>query len=98
MRGEDQRSDGFFSYLRLETRIPADHPLRPIRDLVDTALRELPHLSTNFIRAKGVRRSRRNQDEAKRPHQHDNNDALLAIEVQSFCKEYASRAAVLRAR
>lgn len=41
MRGEDQRSDGFFSYLRLETRIPADHPLRPIRDLVDPALREL---------------------------------------------------------
>jgi transposase len=41
MRGEDQRSEGFFSYLRLETRIPADHPLRPIRDLVDAALRKL---------------------------------------------------------
>jgi transposase len=41
MRGEDQRSEGFFSYLRLETRIPADHPLRPIRALVDAALRKL---------------------------------------------------------
>jgi transposase len=41
MRGEDQRSEGFFSYVRLETRIPADHPLRPIRDLVDAALQEL---------------------------------------------------------
>ena len=41
MRGEDQRSEGFFSYVRLEARIPADHPLRAIRDLVDAALRDL---------------------------------------------------------
>jgi transposase len=41
MRGEDQRADSFFSYVRLETRIPADHPLRPIRELVDAALSEL---------------------------------------------------------
>jgi transposase len=41
MRGEDQRSEGFFSYVRLETRIPADHPLRAIRELVDAALSEL---------------------------------------------------------
>ena len=38
MRGEDQRSEGFFSYVRLEARIPADHPLRAIRELVDEAL------------------------------------------------------------
>ncbi len=41
MRGEDQRSEGFFSYVRLEARIAADHPLRAIRELVDAALREL---------------------------------------------------------
>jgi transposase len=41
MRGEDQRSEDFFSYVRLETRVPPDHPLRPIRELVDQALREL---------------------------------------------------------
>ena len=35
MRGEDERSEGFFSYVRLEKRIPADHPLRAIRELVD---------------------------------------------------------------
>src|SRR6202162_4775179 len=38
MRGEDQRSEGFFSYVRLEARIPADHPLRAIRALADEAL------------------------------------------------------------
>lgn len=41
MRGEDHRSEGFFSYVRLEARIPADHPLRAIRELVDAALAEL---------------------------------------------------------
>ena len=41
MRGEDERSEGFFSYVRLESRIPADHPLRAIRELVDAALRDL---------------------------------------------------------
>jgi transposase len=41
MRGEDFRSEGLFSYLRLEDRIPADHPLRAIRVLVEAALKEL---------------------------------------------------------
>jgi hypothetical protein len=41
MRGEDQQSESFFSHVRLEARIPADHPLRAIRELVDAALREL---------------------------------------------------------
>src|ERR1700758_816574 len=41
MRGEEQHSATFFSYLRLEDRIPAGHPLRRIRELVDAALAEL---------------------------------------------------------
>src|SRR6201996_5149435 len=41
MRGEDLQSEGFFSYLRLERRVPATHPLRAIRELVDAALKEL---------------------------------------------------------
>src|ERR1700759_1553351 len=41
MRGEDERSEGFFSYVRLEARIAADHPLRAIRILVDEALTTL---------------------------------------------------------
>jgi transposase len=41
MRGDDERSEDFFSYVRLETRIREDHPLRAIRELVDTALLKL---------------------------------------------------------
>ncbi|TIS46784.1 IS5 family transposase, partial [Mesorhizobium sp.] len=38
MRGRDERSEGLFSYVRLEERIPTDHPLRAIRRLCDEAL------------------------------------------------------------
>ena len=38
MRGEDQRSEAFFSYIPVERRIPPDHPLRTIRTLTDTVL------------------------------------------------------------
>jgi transposase len=41
MRGKDDRSEILFSYIRLDERIPADHPLRVIRQLVDSALAEL---------------------------------------------------------
>jgi hypothetical protein len=38
MRGEDQRSEDLFSYVRLDTRIAADHPLHAIRALIEEAL------------------------------------------------------------
>ena len=41
MRGQEDRSEGLFSYLRLEERVPADHPLRPIRALADEVLASL---------------------------------------------------------
>jgi len=42
MRGEEERrSEGFFSYVGLEQRIPPDHPLRAIRSLVDAVLRDM---------------------------------------------------------
>jgi hypothetical protein len=31
MRGSDRVQGSMFSYVSLETRIPADHPLRPMR-------------------------------------------------------------------
>jgi transposase len=38
MRGRDDRNEELFSYVRLEERVPADHPLRAIRRLADEAL------------------------------------------------------------
>src|SRR6516165_7170425 len=39
MRGDDQQlQTGMFSYVALEERIPADHPLRGVRKLVDMVL------------------------------------------------------------
>jgi hypothetical protein len=38
MRGGDVRTEALFSYLSCEARGPRDHPLRPIRTLVDQAL------------------------------------------------------------
>lgn len=38
MRGEENLSDGLFSYVRLEDRVAKSHPLRPIRDLVEAVL------------------------------------------------------------
>ena len=41
MRGTDDRSEGLFSYVSCEARVPAGHPLRPIRAIVDEALEVL---------------------------------------------------------
>ena len=41
MRGEDLQQHELFSYGSLEERVPADHPLRPIRIMVDQALKAL---------------------------------------------------------
>jgi transposase len=41
MRGDDPRHDSMFSYVTPEARVPADHPLRPIRRMTDAALQRL---------------------------------------------------------
>jgi transposase len=44
MRGEDNKQTTLFSYISPEQRVPADHPLRPIRAMMDELLEELsPH-------------------------------------------------------
>jgi transposase len=41
MRGDLLDNEGMFSYLTPAQRVPQDHPLRPIRKLVDEVLRDL---------------------------------------------------------
>jgi len=41
MRGDDFEQTGMYSYLMPEERIPPDHPLRPLRKMVDAVLKAL---------------------------------------------------------
>jgi transposase len=41
MRGDDVQQEAMFSYLSPEAGVPQDHPLRPIRNMVNQALAEL---------------------------------------------------------
>jgi transposase len=41
MRGHDYQQSAMYSYLSPEQRVPADHPLRPIREITDRALKGL---------------------------------------------------------
>jgi len=43
MRGKFQDQGGLFSYISPEKRVPANHPLRKIRELVRDVLKELTH-------------------------------------------------------
>src|SRR6202000_736863 len=52
MRGSDERSGSLFSYVDLEARVRADHPLRVIRDLANAALGDL---SGEFGKLHGLR-------------------------------------------
>ena len=49
MRGSDREQGSMFSYVALEKRIPQDHPLRPMREMVDAALKRLsPRFSSLY--------------------------------------------------
>jgi hypothetical protein len=41
MRGENSTQGHMFTYLSPEQRVPADHPLRPIKESADQVLKEL---------------------------------------------------------
>ena len=50
MRGADEQPGSMFSYVSLEERVPADHPLRAIRRITDRALEHLsPRFGTLYI-------------------------------------------------
>ena len=51
MRGSDEQAGYLFSYISAEARVPADHPLRPLRAVVDGALRRLsPRFEKLYVR------------------------------------------------
>src|SRR5207302_11435279 len=51
MRGGEDPQAEVWSYVPLEQRVPADHPLRPMRAMVDAVLAELsPELSRLYSR------------------------------------------------
>jgi transposase len=41
MRSQDIQEVALYSYISPEQRVPADHPLRPIRKMVNIVLREI---------------------------------------------------------
>jgi len=41
MRGENEQQAGMYSYIMPEQRVPADHPLRPIRKMTDEIFKRL---------------------------------------------------------
>ena len=53
MRGPDAQQAAMFSYVSLEERIPADHPLRAIRAMADRALRAMNPLFSELYAPTG---------------------------------------------
>ena len=53
MRGDDDQQEGIFSYISPEKRVPADHPLRPLRKIVDEILKEMSPKFQNLYSAVG---------------------------------------------
>ena len=53
MRGDEECQAGFIVFTSLEDRIPADHPLRAIRRMVDQALREMSPLLSSLYAKRG---------------------------------------------
>jgi len=53
MRGQREHSGSLFSYVSIEERIPASHPLRRIRNLADQALDRLNPTFCELYAAEG---------------------------------------------
>ena len=56
MRGADVQQSGLFSYVSVEERVPANHPLRGVRALLDEALQSM-HRDFERVYAEGGRAS-----------------------------------------
>lgn len=85
MCGEDTKQEGMVSYISAVKRVPAEHPLRAIRKLVDAVLEEM---SARFARlyAKVGRPSIAPERLLCAP-----NGTLAAARTQIWAKDNASR-------
>ena len=59
MRGADHQQSTMFSYISAEQRVPREHPLRAIRVMADTALKELGPRFEAIYASSGGRRLHR---------------------------------------
>jgi len=55
MRGSDHQQSAMFSYLSPEQRVPSDHPLRAIRLITDTILKQLSQVFSRMYAKLGRR-------------------------------------------
>lgn len=53
MRGDDQHQDTMFSYISPEERVPKNHPLRPIREMVNDVLKEMSGVFSKVYSTQG---------------------------------------------
>lgn len=66
MRGEVDPQSSMFHYFSVESRIPADHPLRPVKKLADSMLSAI---SADRVRSEKVGPARHQGLEAPRVYE-----------------------------
>lgn len=54
MRGADVMQESLFTTVQLVSFVPADHPIRPLRELLNTALQHVSYLFDAAYRAGAV--------------------------------------------
>ena len=80
MRGTDQQQNHVFSYISPEQRVRRDHPLRPIRSMVDGILKELsPQFSKMYAKVGRPSMAELLWSALEKVRQKDDDEGLEAI-------------------
>jgi len=53
MRGDDRQQDAMWSYISPDQRVPEDHPLRPIREMVNAVLKDMSRTFSRIYAQEG---------------------------------------------
>ena len=77
MRGADRFTESLFTLSRLKDFIPADHPLRPIRAMVNQALVQMDALFSSM--RFGLQRRCERRSSERRPGEAHPCDALAGV-------------------